>query len=96
MSPNGRPEPHRPSERELDDARQTSGLAIASLFLSIIWGFWFGSVAGIVLGIRAIREIDSSQGEIGGRSLAIAGIVIGLIGLSTITVFVLIVIQAAD
>ncbi|MCA1823263.1 MAG: DUF4190 domain-containing protein [Mycobacteriales bacterium] len=53
----------------------TNGLAIASLVLSIIWLAGLGSIAGIVLGIVALRQVNRT-GQ-GGRGLAIAGISVG-------------------
>jgi uncharacterized protein DUF4190 len=64
-----------------DVEEETSGLAIASLFLGIFWVFGLASIAAIALGWRAVREIDASS-ELGGRGLAIAGIAIGFAGLA--------------
>ena len=55
-----------------EDSADTNGLAIASLFIGIIWLFGAGSVAAIWLGYRALREIDSSGGEQGGRGIALS------------------------
>ena len=38
---------------------------------------WFGSVAAIVLGHVALRQINESGGRQVGRGLAVAGLVIG-------------------
>jgi hypothetical protein len=61
---------------------ETSGLAIASVVLGIVWLFGLGSIAAIGLGWRALRDIDASDG-LGGRGIAIAGIAIGLFGLAS-------------
>jgi hypothetical protein len=66
----------------LNDSQETSGYAIASLFIAIVWIFGLGSIVAIFLGRRALREIDES-GDMGGRGIAIAGIVIGLAGLAS-------------
>lgn len=71
-----------------DDA-ETSGLAIASLFLSIVWLFGLGSIAGMYLGVRSLRDIRDSNGAVGGRSLAIAGLVIGVLGMGSLGLVVL-------
>ena len=63
------------------DAAETSGEAIASLVTGIFWIFGLLSIAAIVLGMRALRTIEASDGAIGGRGLAIAGIAIGVAGL---------------
>ena len=65
------------------DGAETSGLAIASLVLGIFWVFGLSSIAAIVLGVRAKREIDAAGGAIGGRGLAVAGIAIGIAGLAS-------------
>jgi hypothetical protein len=66
--PLGRPVPVAPAK--------TSGLAIASLVLGILGLCSMGltGLIGLVLGIVALRKIDKSQGELGGKGLAIAGI----------------------
>jgi hypothetical protein len=56
---------------------RTNGLAVASLVASLLWMGWFGSVAAIVLGHVALRQINESGGRQSGRGLAVAGLVIG-------------------
>jgi formate-dependent nitrite reductase membrane component NrfD len=55
-------------------------MAIASLVASLI-GFlcWFGSIAGIVLGIVALNQIKQRGEE--GHGLAVAGIAIGALSM---------------
>ena len=55
---------------------KTSGLAIASLVCGIL-GICLALPApvGLILGIMAIRQINSSAGTIGGKGLAIGGLV---------------------
>ena len=59
---------------------KTSGMAIASLVLSLLFFYGVGSIIAIVLGFRARREIEASNGTLQGRGMATAGIVIGFIG----------------
>jgi hypothetical protein len=65
--------------------RGTSGKAVASLVLGILsivfcyLGFIPGAIA-IVLGVMAKRDIDREG--LGGRGLAIAGLVCGIVGTS--------------
>lgn len=66
-----------------EEGAETSELALASLALSIVWLFGFGSIAGIYFARRSLREIRESEGAIGGRALAIAGLVIGVLGLGS-------------
>jgi hypothetical protein len=56
-------------------AFRINGLAICSLVLAVLWIFWWGSLAGIILGFMALRRIRARNQS--GRLLAIAGIVIG-------------------
>lgn len=66
----------------------TNDLAIASLLLSIVWLFGFGSVLGIALARRSLREIRDSGGRQGGRILAIAGFWIGIAGLGSLALLI--------
>jgi len=58
-----------------------SGLAIASFVLSLVGIVSCGvaSIVGLVLGIVALRDIDASEGQVGGRGMAVAGIWISAI-----------------
>jgi hypothetical protein len=60
---------------------QTNGLAVASLVASMVWMWWIGSIAGVVFGHVALSQIKQSQGLQTGRGLAIAGLVLGYIGI---------------
>ena len=76
----------------------TNGKAIAALVLSI-----FGivsvpiisSIAALILGVQARREIASSGGWQSGDSLARAGIIIGWVGIALYTLLILIVVIIA-
>jgi len=60
---------------------QTSGMAIASLVLSIAGFFTVGvtAIPGLVLGIVAMNQIKRSGGRMQGTGLAIAGICISVL-----------------
>ena len=45
-----------------EDSAETSGLAIASLFLGIIWLFGVGSILAILLGLLGMKERAASFG----------------------------------
>ena len=65
------------------DARN-SGKAIWSLILGILSNFclWIlGSIPAIILGVMAIKEVDSSEGRAQGKGLALAGIITGSVGI---------------
>ncbi len=57
-------------------ARKTSGLAIASLVCSVIPFALLTQIAGLTLGIVALVKIRKSQGTLGGKGFAIAGVII--------------------
>jgi hypothetical protein len=59
--------------------RPTSGLAVAGFIASLLWVFGVGSIAGIILCALAWQK--TKTGERGGHGLAIAGIIIGVLGL---------------
>lgn len=76
---------------EPDELRQTSGLAMASLFLGLTgWTFGLGSLLAVIFGIVALDRVAQSEDELSGRELAIAGIVLGVLGLLVFVVAVLI------
>ncbi len=64
-------------------------MAIASLVLAILWIFGIGSLLAVLLGIAALVAVKHSHGALRGRGVAIAGLVIGTVGLIlTLTVVV--------
>lgn len=70
-------------------ARGTNGFAVASLVLGILWIFWLGSVLALVFGYIAKSQINASGGAQGGRGLAIAGIVLGFVGIGMLVLVLL-------
>jgi len=58
-------------------APKTSGLAIAGLVVGLggLCTCGVGGIAGLVLSLVALKKIDASRGTLGGRGLAIAGII---------------------
>jgi hypothetical protein len=66
----------------------TNGLAIASLVLGLVgWTVCVGSIVAIILGFVARSQIRAAQGRQGGDGLALAGIILGFIGLAFIIFF---------
>lgn len=65
---------------------RTNGLAVASLVLGIVWLWWIGSILALVLGYSARAQIRRSHGQQSGEGLAIAGIVLGWVGVATLVV----------
>jgi len=77
---------------------KTNGMAVASLVLGIVsWipFLWIGFIPGLILGFVGKSQIDRSGGEQGGGGLAVAGIVLGLIGSAILGLFVLLFIFGA-
>ena len=72
-----------PADLEPEEARPTNELAIASLCLGVVWIFGLGSLLAVFLGLRSLRQIRESENAEGGRSLAIAGVVIGAVGVAS-------------
>ena len=69
---------------------KTNGMAIASLVLGIVWLWWLGSVLALVFGYVGKSQIDRSGGRETGRGMAVAGIVLGWIGVAVlVTIIVL-------
>jgi len=61
---------------------KTSGLAVASLILGIAGPctVGIGSVLGVILGIVGLVKIGKSAGQLAGRGLAIAGLIVSGVG----------------
>ena len=62
---------------------KTSGLAIASLICGIVGPCTLGlaSIVGLILGIVGLKKIKAGGGAVGGRGLAIAGIIVSVVTL---------------
>ena len=68
---------------------KTNGFAIASMILGIVWIYWIGSILALVFGYIAKSQIDKSGGRETGRGMAIAGIVLGWIGVTVLVVIII-------
>jgi hypothetical protein len=69
---------------------KVSGLAVAALVTGLF--FWCCAIPGIVsivLGHLALEDIENSGGAKSGRGMAIAGIVLGWVGVGLVGVLVL-------
>jgi hypothetical protein len=58
---------------------KTSGMAVTSLVFGILsFCMWiFASIPALILGFIALGKINKSQGQVGGKGIAIAGLVTG-------------------
>jgi Domain of unknown function (DUF4190) len=68
---------------------RTNRLAIASLVMGIIWLFGLGSLLAIILGTIALTQISRFPGRLEGKGLAIAGMVLGVLGLWLFAILIL-------
>jgi len=69
--------------------RRVNGLAIASVVVGVLWMWWIGSLAAVVMGHVALRQIARSGGAQTGRAAALAGLGIGYFGLTTLLAVIL-------
>jgi cytochrome c553 len=67
---------------------RVNGLAVASLVLGILWLMWIGSILALVFGYIARNQIDRTSDAESGRGMAIAGIVLGWVGVGTLVLMV--------
>jgi hypothetical protein len=72
--------------QQVQPQRVTDGLAIASMVLGIVWVFWIGSILAVIFGHVALRRI-AREGK-AGRGMAIAGLVLGYIGIATLVLVI--------
>ena len=68
---------------------KNNGFAVVSLSMGIIWYFWIGSILALIFGYIAKGQIDASQGQQKGRGFAIAGIVLGWVGVGFLALFII-------
>jgi hypothetical protein len=69
---------------------RTSGLAIASLVTGLFFWCWvIPGIVAIVLGHLALESIEDSGGAKTGRGMAVAGIVLGWVGIGIVGLLVL-------
>ena len=70
---------------------KTNGFSVAALVLGILWIYWIGSILALVFGYVAKSQIDKSGGRETGRGMAIAGIVLGWVGVGILLLILLLV-----
>lgn len=80
---------HPPGPYGWQPPRATNGLAIAALVLGVLWIYWLGSVLAVIFGHVARGQIRRT-GE-GGDGLAIAGLVLGWVGVGILVLVLVIV-----
>ena len=80
-------------------ARKNNGLAIAALVLGIVWVYWIGSILAVIFGHVARRQISDANNAAGeevqgGAGMAMAGLVLGWIGVGTLTLVIIVAVSA--
>jgi hypothetical protein len=92
------PSPGLSPEPSADDVppSTTNGFAIASLVLGIVWIYWIGSILALIFGYIAKSQIERSNGRQSGKGLAIAGIVLGWIGVGVLALLIALVVAGAS
>jgi type IV pilus assembly protein PilA len=71
-------------------AEKTSGLAIASLIFGIPFLFFPFSIVAVVFGHVSLSQIKKRAGRLGGKGLAITGLVLGYLGIAMIPLILII------
>lgn len=83
------PYPQGPQAAMAPAPTKTSGMAIASLVCGILaLCIAVPGILGIIFGILAIKQINRSEGTIGGKGLAIGGLVTSGIGVVVVGLFI--------
>lgn len=80
--------PLPPAPQHVVIVPRTNGLAIASMVLGIVWLYGIGAVLALIFGYQARKQIDGSGGRETGRGMAIAGIVLGWVGVAGIILLI--------
>ena len=81
------PPPYPPPYPYYVASPSTNGFAIAALVLGILWVYWIGSILAVVFGhIALVQTRERGQR---GRGMAIAGLVLGNIGLAVLVAVIL-------
>src|SRR3954453_21465697 len=75
-------------------AQRTSGLAIASMVLGIVWIYWIGSILAVIFGHIANSQ-TRKDGTLRGRGMAIAGVVLGYVGLGVLALIIVFAVAAS-
>jgi hypothetical protein len=75
---------------------KTSGYAIASLVLGLVWGYGVGSILAIIFAVIAKNKIKEGGGTVTGGGMATAGLVLGIIGVVGAAIIILAVAASED
>jgi hypothetical protein len=70
----------------------TNGLSVASMVLGIVWVFGIGSILAVIFGFVARKQIKDSAGRQSGGGMALAGIILGFVGVASLVLWIVLVI----
>ncbi|HEY1424734.1 MAG TPA: DUF4190 domain-containing protein [Candidatus Acidoferrum sp.] len=79
-----------PYQPQWDATPQSSNKALASLICGILFLCAPASIAAVVLGHLALVDIKRSAGRMSGQGLAIAGLVMGYLGIGLIAIYMVV------
>lgn len=81
------PQPYsQPDQTDTNSVQKTNTMAIASLVVSIVGLFMGLGIVAVILGIIGQSQIKASMGKQKGAGMAIAGIVIGCLGIIVLVI----------
>jgi len=84
------PPPPPPAPTPYGPAARTNGFAVAALVLGVLFCLIITAVLAVIFGNVALGRIEASNGTEKGRGLAIAGIVLGWIGIALLAIAALV------
>jgi Domain of unknown function (DUF4190) len=73
-------------------SQTTNGLSVASMVLGIVWVFGLGSILAVIFGFIGRKQIKESGGRQAGGGMALAGIILGFIGVASLILWIVLVI----
>jgi Domain of unknown function (DUF4190) len=85
------PYPGAPVYGQPPAAQAVNGLSIASLVLGIVWVFGIGSILAVIFGFIGRKQIRGSGGRQSGGGMAIAGIVLGFVGVAGLILWIVLI-----
>ena len=74
----------------------TNGFSIASLVLGIVWVAGIGAILAVIFGFVARRQIRESGGRQAGSGMALAGIILGFVGIAGVILWIVFVIAVVN
>ena len=84
--------PQRPGYGPPPAGQATNGLSVASMVLGIVWVFGVGSILAVIFGFVARKQIKDSGGRQSGSGMALAGIILGFVGVASLILWIFLVI----